>query len=135
MSIDLQGKLKKFIRTPDFDTHHKYWKYLEKGILKKPCELVEQKLCKDWGEMQFIQLYKLGDVNFDYNYGIIKSHIGTCSGCLDADIEVLDELKDEIKNNVMKAHLFIKKEEAMKEYTKMVKDLGINERVKINHIF
>ena len=114
MSIDLQGKLKNFIRTPDFDTHDKYREYLEKGILEKPCELMTQELCKDWGDMQFVQLYKLGDVELDYNYGIIKSHIGTCSGCLEADIEVLDELKDEIKNNVMKTHLFVEKEEAIK---------------------
>ena len=92
-----------------------------------------QELCKDWGDCQFVQLYKLGDGEFDYNYCIIKSHIGTCSGCLEADIEVLDELKDEIRNNVMKAHLFIEQEDAMKEYTKMVKDLGINEIVKIKH--
>ena len=133
MSIDLQGKLKNFIRNPDFDTHDKYWKYLEKGILKEPCELVEQKLCKNWGEIQFVQLYKLKDIDFNYNYGIIKSHIGTCSGCLEADIEILEELKDEIMNNVMKAHLFIEQKDAMKEYTKMVKDLCINEIVKIKH--
>ena len=53
---------------------------------------------------------------------------------MEADIEVLDELKDEIRNNVMKAHLFIEQEDVMKEYTKMVKDLGINEVVKIKHL-
>lgn len=63
MSIDLQGKLKNFIRNPDFDTHDKYWKYLEKGILEKPHQLVAQELCKDWVDCQFVQLYKLGMEN------------------------------------------------------------------------
>ena len=134
MSIDLQGKLKNFIKNPDFDTYDKYWKYLENGILTDQNNLVAQELCKDWGDSQFVQLYKLdGNIYDKYNYCIIKSHIGTCSGCLEADIEVLEELKDEIKKNVLKAHLFHEYEEASKEYNNMIQDMGINKNAKIMH--
>ena len=128
MSIDLQGKLKNFIKTPNFDTYDKYFEYLKNGILEDPNKLIAQELCKEYGDSEFVQLYVLGDDVYDgkYKYCIVKSHIGTCSGCLDICVDVFDELKGEIQDNVLKGHLYNEKECAMDEYNKMVKDLGIN---------
>jgi len=135
MSIDLHTTLTNFIRTPDFDTYDEYWKYLEKGIFIESIEIIEQILCKDYGESEFVQLYKLDKsvYNEKYNYCIVKSHIGTCSGCIKNDIGVLDELKDEISNNVCKARLYNTYEEASKEYTNIVNEMGVNKMWKIKH--
>lgn len=127
MSIDLHTTLTNFIKIPNFDIYDEYCMYLESGIFVKSIELIEQILCKYYEESEFVQLYKLDKSIYDgkYNYCIVKSHIGTCSGCIKNDISVFDELKDEITNNVCKARLYNTYDDASKEYTNMVNEMGI----------